>query len=81
MHIREVPHVTAVDYACTKVRNRESEADITEKKVTCDTIAETEQQGFADVAAGTLLCATLPKTNMLSVVQRNKIMYIKIAFF
>jgi hypothetical protein len=67
MHVCEVPHVTAVDYTCTKMRNRESVADITGKKVTCNTVTRTEEQGFADVAAGTLLCATLPKTNMLSV--------------
>jgi len=67
MHISDVPHVTAVDHCCTKMRNRESVADITEKKVTFNTITETVQRGFADVAAGTLLCATLPKTNMLSV--------------
>jgi hypothetical protein len=48
------------------MRNRENVADITEKKVTCNTITETVPQGFADVAAGTMLCATLPKTNTLS---------------
>jgi len=67
MYIHEVPHVTAVHYTCTKMRNRESVADITGKKVTSNTITETEQRGFADVAAGTLLCATLPQTNMISV--------------
>jgi len=67
VHMREVPHVTAVDYTGTKMKNRECVASITGKKVTCRTVTETEQQGFADVAAGTLLCATLPKTNMLSV--------------
>lgn len=66
MHIGAVPHLTAVDYTCTKMRNRENVADITEKKVTCITITETVPQGFADVAAGTMLCATLPKTNTLS---------------
>lgn len=42
VHLREVPHVNAVDYTCTKMRNRESVADIAGKKVTCNTITETE---------------------------------------
>lgn len=47
-----VSHVTAVDYT----------VDFTGKKVTCNTITSTEQQGFAVVAAGMLLSASLPKT-------------------
>jgi hypothetical protein len=34
IHIRDVPHVTAVDYTRTKMRNRERVTDITGKKVT-----------------------------------------------